>query len=66
MYIVQCPPQSVQVVQLRTQVCVVFLLAADFSLPDHLVSPTVFYPLLSRQTRSLTANKTILRPGKIL
>ena len=45
MYIVQCPPQSVQVVQLRTQVCVVFLLAADFSLPDHLVSPTVFYPL---------------------
>ena len=49
MYIVQCPPQSVQVVQLRTQVCVVFLLAAEFSLPDHLVSLTVF--------NSLKANK---------
>ena len=64
MYIVQCPPQSVQVVQLRTQVCVVFLLAADFSLPDHLVSPTVF--ILSRQTRSLTENRTNIHLGKIL
>ena len=36
---------SVQVVHLRTQVCVVFLVAAEFSLPDHLVSLTVFCPL---------------------